>query len=157
MKTILFTTLALFILCTSCKKKEENTPTAQTPNTPISNNLFSLKGDGVPFTTNNAEVSSNEQTIGVSVGFISETSDYYSLGIKKDLAPGTYSYNGNDSFSFIMYSYDYFYRVDSGSITILSNDTILKKMEATFEFEMMETDYHSDTIQITEGHLNISY
>lgn len=144
-----------FLPATSCKKKKN------TPNTgnPASTTVFRLKHNGVLFTTNNPNVETNSSMVSITAGIIGETGNYYILGIKKNLLPGTYSYTGSidDALTFTIISDQLIYVENHGSITILSNDTVLKKMEFNFEFEMLEDNSHSDTIQITEGKGMISY
>ncbi len=95
----------------------------------------------------------------MTAGTIGETGNYYQIGVKKNLLPGTYAYEGgiDDVIQYIMISDQLTYVVNHGTITVLSNDTILKRMEFDFEFEMLEDNTHSDTIQITEGHAKVSY
>ena len=148
---LIFSSLLLF----SCKKKE-NTPAT---NNPSSTNVFRLKNNGVLFTTNNPGVSTNQTMIGINAGTIDETGTSYQLGIKKNLLPGTYSYTGSidDPLTFTIISDQLIYVENHGSITVLSNDTFLKKIVFNFEFEMLEDNSHSDTLQITEGRATISY
>lgn len=148
---LIFSSLLLF----SCKKKE-NTPAT---NNPSSTNVFRLKNNGVLFTTNNPGVSTNQTMIGINAGTIDETGTSYQLGIKKNLLPGTYSYTGSidDPLTFTIISDQLIYVENHGSITVLSNDTVLKKIVFNFEFEMLEDNSHSDTLQITEGSATISY
>lgn len=148
---LIFSSLLLF----SCKKKE-NTPAT---NNPSSTNVFRLKNNGVLFTTNNPGVSTNQTMIGINAGTIGETGTSYQLGIKKNLLPGTYSYTGSidDPLTFTIISDQLIYVENHGCITVLSNDTVLKKIVFNFEFEMLEDNSHSDTLQITEGSATISY
>lgn len=152
-----FTLLLVFssLLLFSCKKKENNPST----NNPASTNVFRLKNNGVLFTTNNPGVSTNQTMIGINAGVISETGTTYQLGIKKNLLPGTYPYTGSieDPLTFTIISDQLIYVENHGSITVLSNDTVLKKIAFNFEFEMLEDNSHSDTLQITEGNATISY
>lgn len=147
----LFILSSLFLF--SCKKKEN------TDNNPASTKVFRLKNNGVLFTINTPGVSVNQNAIGISAGTIDTTGNYYQMGIKRNLLPGTYQYTGgmDDPFTFIIISDQLTYVVNHGNITVLSNDTIQKKIEFNFEFEMLEDNSHLDTIQITEGNATISY
>lgn len=97
--------------------------------------------------------------IGITAGILSETGNYYQLAVNRNLSPGTYQYTSgtSDPMVFMVFSNQVLFSENHGSVTILSNDTILKKIEFDFEFEMLETNSHSDTIQVTEGHAKVSY
>lgn len=156
MKTNHFGILFILLLSIGACKKKENAPVT---NNPSSTNVFRLKNNGVLFTTNNPGVSTNQTMIGINAGVISETGTSYQLGIKKNLLPGTYPYTGSidDPLTFTIISDQLIYVENHGSITVLSNDTVLKKIVFNFEFEMLEDNSHSDTLQITEGSATISY
>lgn len=157
MKQHIFILLSLSLLVFgACKKKKEEKPKSDAT---VFVDSFSLKQDGVLYTTNSPDASSNTAWIGVTAGTIGETGNFYQVGVKKNLLPGTYEYQGgmDDVIQFIMISDQLVYSVNHGSITVLSNDTVLKQMEFDFEFEMLEDNSHSDTIQITEGHAKIVY
>jgi hypothetical protein len=158
MKKHLLILLSIAILVfTACKKKETNQQSDG--NNQIWGNSFSLKHNGIFYSTNSPSVSANATWIGVNAGAVGETGNYYQLGVKRNLLPGTYEYTGSidDAVLFLVISDQLVYAENHGSITVLSNDTILKKMEFNFEFEMLEDNSHSDTIQVTEGHGKISY
>jgi hypothetical protein len=97
--------------------------------------------------------------IGITAGTLSETGNYYQIAVNRDLSPGTYEHTGgiSDPMVFMIFSNQLVFSENEGTITILSNDTILKKIEFDFEFEMLENNSHSDTILVTEGHAKISY
>ena len=157
MKQHIFILLSLSLLVFgACKKKKEEKPKSDAT---VFVDSFSLKQDGILYTTNSPDASSNPAWIGVTAGTIGETGNFYQIGIKKNLLPGTYEYQGgmDDVIQFIMISDQLVYSVNHGSITVLSNDTVLKQMEFDFEFEMLEDNSHSDTIQITEGHARVNY
>lgn len=143
-----------FFLLTACKKD-----TSPETNTPATSNSFRLKHDGILFTTYNPNVALNEFMIGITAGTIGETGNFYQLGIRRNIQPGTYEYTGSidDPIVFLMISDQLVFTEERGSVTVLSNDTILKKIEFNFEFEMQENNSNSDTIQITEGYGKISY
>ncbi|MDF3028824.1 MAG: hypothetical protein K0S23_3131 [Fluviicola sp.] len=153
-KLILLFGLTLFSL--SACKKDNTTPETSTPAT---SNPFSLKHDDILFTTYNPNVTLNEFMIGITAGTIGETGNFYQLGIKRNIQPGTYEYTGStdDPIVFLIISDQLVFTEEHGSLTVLSNDTILKKIVFNFEFEMLENNSHSDTIQITEGFGNIDY
>lgn len=144
------------ILSFSCKKDKDIVP-SNTNGTFF--NSFSLKHNGVLYSSNSPTVSANNTWIEVDAGVPGETGNYYQLGVKRNLLPGTYEYTGSidDAVLFLVISNQLVYTENHGSITVLSNDTVLKKMEFDFEFEMLENNTHSDTIQITEGHCKIHY
>jgi hypothetical protein len=157
MKKYIFILLSLSLLgFTACKKEKKEKPKSDAT---VFVDSFSLKQDGVLYTTDSPELATNATWIGVTAGTIGETGNFYQLGVKRNLLPGTYEYEGgiNDVVQFIMISDQLVYSVNHGSITVLSNDTVLKQMEFDFEFEMLEDNSHSDTIQITEGHAKIVY
>lgn len=152
--------LALFffiIIASFSCKKDKDTASSNTNSTFV--NSFSLKHNGALYFSNSPAVSANNTWIGVNAGTIGETGNYYQLGVKRNLIPGTYEYTGSmdDAVVFLVISDQLVYTENHGSITVLSNDTVLKKMEFDFEFEMWEDNTHSNTIQITEGHAKISY
>lgn len=155
---IIYSVLLLFItmFSFSCKKDKDKAP-SNTNGTFV--NSFSLKHNGVLYSTNSPAVSANTTWIGVNAGTIGETGNYYQLGVKRNLLPGTYEYTGSidDAVLFLVISDQLVYAENHGSITVLSNDTVLKKMEFDFEFEMLEDNSHSDTIQVTEGHCKVHY
>lgn len=158
MKINLLLLILITLLAFSCKKKENETKSNETP-TSDSSNSFSLKHNGVLYSTNDPNVATNNVMIGITAGVVSETGNYYQLGINRNLLPGTYEYtgSGDDPMVFLILSDQMTFSENEGSITILSNDTLLKKIEFNFEFEMLESNSHSDTILITEGHAKISY
>lgn len=151
---ILLFSLTFFLLA-ACKKDDTTSKT----NTPATSNPFSLKHNGILFTTYNPNIALNEFMIGITAGTIGETGNFYQLGIRRNIQPGTYEYTGSidDPIVFLIISDQLVYTEEHGSLTVLSNDTILKKIEFNFEFEMLENNSNSDTIQITEGYGKISY
>ncbi len=157
MKNYLLILLSISCLVfASCKKKET---TKSDENNPAFINSFRLKHNGVFYSTNSPAVSANNSWIGVNAGTLGETGNYYQLGVKRNLLPGTYEYTGSidDAALFMIISDQLVFSENHGSITILSNDTVSRKMEFNFEFEMLEDNTHSDTIRITEGHAKVSY
>ena len=157
MKNHFLVLLFASFLAFSCKKEKK--PVDKNNETPTSVNSFRLKHNGVLYSTNAPGVSANNTMIGITAGTIGETGNYYQLGITRNLLPGTYEYTGSmeDPMVFLIFSDQLTFTENEGSITILSNDTILKKIEFDFEFEMLENNSHSDTILVTEGHAKISY
>jgi hypothetical protein len=147
--------LSLFAL-TACKKEKKEKPKSDAT---VFVDSFSLKQDGVLYTTNSPDVAANNTWIGVTAGTIGETGNFYQIGVQKNLLPGTYEYQGgmDDVIQYLMISDQLVYVINHGSVTVVSNDTVLKRMEFDFEFEMYEDNTHLDTIQITEGHARISY
>lgn len=157
MKNHIFILLSLSLLAfTACKKEKKETPKSDAT---VFNDSFSLKQDGVLYTTNSPDVAANNTWIGVTAGTIGETGNFYQIGVQKNLLPGTYEYQGgmNDVIQYLMISDQLVYVINHGSVNVVSNDTVLKRMEFDFEFEMYEDNTHLDTIQITEGHARISY
>lgn len=157
MKNHIFILLSLSLLAfTACKKEKKETPKSDAT---VFNDSFSLKQDGVLYTTNSPDVAANNTWIGVTAGTIGETGNFYQIGVQKNLLPGTYEYQGgmDDVIQYLMISDQLVYVINHGSVTVISNDTVLKRMEFDFEFEMYEDNTHLDTIQITEGHARISY
>ncbi|MGV3609996.1 MAG: hypothetical protein ACO1N0_03535 [Fluviicola sp.] len=157
MKKQLFLFLSISVLLVpACKKKEKDPKSNETPTTV---NSFRLKHNGVLYSTNAPNVSVNNMMVGITAGVVSETGNYYQLAVNRDLLPGTYEYtgSGDDAMVFFILSDQLTFSENEGSITVLSNDTILKKIVFNFEFEMLESNSHSDTILITEGNAKISY
>lgn len=144
-----------FLAFQACKKEKKSTSSA----TSFFSTSFSLKHNGMLYTTNSPNVTTNSSWLGITAGTIGATGNYYQIGINKHLTPGTYQYTGSmdDVMVFLVISNQVIYAENHGSITILSNDTVAKRMEFNFEFEMLENNTHADTIQITEGHAKISY
>lgn len=144
-----------FLAFQACKKEKKSTSSA----TSSFSTSFSLKHNGILYTTNSPNVTTNSSWLGITAGTIGATGNYYQLSLRKNLLPGTYEYEGgiNDVMTFLVFSDQLVYTINHGSITVVSNDTILKRLEFNFEFEMLEDNTHADTIQITEGHARILY
>lgn len=157
MKQHIFILLSLSLLVFgACKKKKEEKPKSDAT---VFVNSFSLKQDGVFYTTDSPDISSNNTWVGITAGTIGETGNFYQIGVKKNLLPGTYEYEGgmDDVIQYIMISDQLVYVINHGNVTVVSNDTVLKRMEFDFEFEMYEDNTHLDTIRITEGHAKVNY
>lgn len=158
MKNKLITLFSFSVLLIASCEKKDHSPNSGTAN-PDSITQFRLKHNGILFTTYHPEVALNEFMIGIAAGVPGETGNYYQLGIRRNIQPGTYEYTGSidDPFTFMILSDQLVFTEEHGSVTVLSNDTILKKIVFNFEFEMLENNSNSDTIQITEGFGNIDY
>jgi hypothetical protein len=162
MKIILFTTLSLFILFSSCKKKEKDSVT----NNPTSTNTnsFTLKKDGVPYTAGKINISDTTPYIGIQA-HISPTQvnmETYSMSLDKYIQPGIYDEeNSPISLSSIcafihIYNAQQVFLMDDGEINILSNDTVNKTIEFNFKFTLNE-DLGTGIVQITDGHCKVHY
>lgn len=157
MNKVIFILLSLSLPgFTACKKEKKEKPKSDAS---VFVDSFSLKQDGVLYTTDSPNTSSNNTWIGVTAGTIGETGNYYQIGVHKNLLPGTYEYEGgmDDVIQYMMISDQLVYVINHGNLIVISNDTILKRMEFDFEFEMYEDNTHLDTIRITEGHARVSY
>ncbi|MCC6701238.1 MAG: hypothetical protein IT221_06925 [Fluviicola sp.] len=156
MKQALFLLLIAAPLFFSCKKKNETKSTSGTY-------TFSLKKDGVPFTSNNVYVTlADENTIYFeSYNSLTQQLQYNSYAgvIRRDVLPGTYQIIDGESEEFSLYHLDIdsiYYGPGNGTFTVISNDTINKIIQATFEL-----DLYNDGVDIypliTEGELTFHY
>lgn len=157
MKKLLYLPLSAFILFTSCKKQDTQKADP--------NYQFSLKRDGVLINLGPSHASIGNTAMGEFI-YIHAQSPSSKIGmchtgIRKNIAPGTYTYNFSSSTNLIPFVYypdsNTSYYADHGTFHVISNDTIARRIELRFQFELYENATHSDTIQVTEGHIIASY
>ena len=80
MKQHIFILLSLSLLVFgACKKKKEEKPKSDAT---VFVNSFSLKQDGVFYTTDSPDISSNSTWVGITAGTIGETGNFYQIGVK---------------------------------------------------------------------------
>lgn len=158
MKKIIYLPFLALLVSTACKKHE----TQQLD----PNYQFYFKRDGVLLNLGRSHSSVGNTTSGDFI-FISAQSPSSKIGmshtgIRKNIAPGTYTYQfGSPEYLLIPFVYypnsNTSYYADHGTLHVLSNDTIARRIEFKFQFELYDSATHSDTIQVTEGHIIASY
>jgi|GEM_PF-1791067 len=140
----------------SCKKDDKKTPAPST-NPPVSTaDNFSLTTDGVNIVASTITV---QEAGGVIVcnGTVNPTT-YYSIVTEDGLMPGTYPIDGNTQFDLI-HSDDNdatFYASTSGSVTILTHDTVNNTMSGTYNCILTRTS-PAATKTVTNGQFSFSY
>jgi hypothetical protein len=152
MKKIFFLSLTLIFFFLSCKKKEMETVNSK--------NYFILKNNGKFISFPDTHITDNGTINVIGTGSTFLKTGFCMLPIRKDLSPGTYEYENTNNTPF---SFTYFvnqqlaYVINKGSIKVVTNDTVSRKMELRFEIELYDSNTHLDTIQITEGHTVVNY
>jgi len=151
-----------FLIATACKKKET---TPKSPN-PANSNSFTLKKDGVPYSAGQILITSSETSeyIGITahLNAVQQNIQSYSMNLNKHIQPGTYDETNSpislsDICAFVhIYNELQVFYMDDGKITILTNDTVAKKIEFNFKLNLLETT-GPESVSITEGHAKISY
>lgn len=160
MRSVLLTTLSLFMLLSSCKKPETKPKTNATG--PITgNSTFFLKKDGVPFNTGYIETGDFlEFAVDIYAAANSQSNaDVYSFIIQKEVPVGIYDYETLVEeygcwFSYSTPTNDLCY-INNGTFEIVTQDTIQKVLDMNFQFEM--EDSNGQTYQVTEGKLKAYY
>jgi len=82
------------------------------------------------------------------------------IGMPEDVAVGTFDIDQTDYtgvFEDNLAPDTYFTRANSGSITILTHDTVAKTITGTFNFIATPTGVVAPQFQITDGEFNVSY
>lgn len=152
----------LFILLLSigsCKKKES--PIIKAPTT-VSNNVFKLKKDGVPYSANYINVSSFDPdfvTVQTQTVYLDTYNNTYGVTIWKSISPGTYLLeDGVSNYFTIIHSQDQNtgFGWEHGTLTVLSNDTIQKVMQCNFEVKLFNDEINQYP-EITDGEMTIYY
>jgi hypothetical protein len=158
MKQAFFLLLIAVPLLFSCKKE---TTTKSSTSTNLS--TFTLKKDGVPYASNGVYLSlADENTIYFESylnAFQQVQLNSYAGMIQRNAQPGTYQIIDGECPVFTMIHYDLdsnFYGLGNGSFTILSNDTINKVIEATFDLDMYNDEIDIYPV-ISEGELTFHY
>lgn len=162
MKTILLTSIALFMLFSSCKKEKMTPKSTSTTNPPPSGpNSFFLKKDGIAFHPGYLEVS---DPFGYAVAVHAAESmqsnvNAYSLMINKSIPVGIYDYETMIDeydcwFSYTGSGFD-LYSINDGTFEIIQQDTVQDILKMKFQFEM--ENENGQTIQITEGQFAVFY
>lgn len=157
MKYQLILLICLGLISFSCKKKVSN----KTGNSGVQIS-FSLKKDGVFYFSNNITVGlvdSNTIMLEVYPYSGQVANNAYGAMIRRNVLPGTYSIvEGESNEFYLLHIQDTntMFGPDTGTFTVISNDTINKIMHATFELTMYndEVDLYPN---ITEGEFTIRY
>lgn len=146
----------LFVV--SCKKE---TPTKST-NSPASNNSFTLKKEGIPYTANFVFVSLvDEDVLGFETRIIYNevSNNTYAGFIRRSIQPGTYALTDGESEYFSLFHIqdeNTMFGWSHGSLTVLSNDTVTKVMQCNFEMTLYN-DEIDQYPEITDGSMTIHY
>lgn len=94
----------------------------------------------------------------INAGKYQLSSGFYTIGIRKNILPGAYTYQFGNSSDLTHFAYypnsQTAYGADHGTFQVLSNDTIAKRIEFKFQFDIYSP---SDTIHVTQGHIIASY
>lgn len=125
-----------------------------------SENYFIFKNNGTFMSFTGTHVTVNG---GVNMNVIG--TDYHKTGlcmlpIRKNLSPGTYEYENtiNTPFSFTYFVTDNLaYFTQEGTLKVITNDTLSRKMELRFKLKLVDYTAFSDTIQVTDGHCVVHY
>lgn len=158
MKQTIFLLLIAVPLVFSCKKKTETKS-----NSTSSTNTFSLKKDGVPFSSNALYISLADENAIYFESYLNPFQQVqfnsYAGMIQRNAQPGTYQIEDGECPVFYMIHLDLdsnYYGLGNGTFTILSNDTINKVIEATFEFDLYNDEVNLYPF-ISEGELKFHY
>lgn len=163
MKKLIFILLSVSLLAIgACKKKEKDT--TGSPSSGANSNSFTLKKDGTPYAAGQILVSIQNEYIGIQAHLspTQENVQTYSMSLNEHVQPGTYNDDNSPiSLSSIcafihIYNGQQVFYMDNGELTVLSNDTVAKKIEFNFKMKLQE-DLGTGIVQITEGHAKISY
>lgn len=154
----LFILFFLLLSIGACKKKES--PTPETPT--VSNNIFKLKKDGVPYSANYINVSSFDPdflTVQTQAVYLDVYNNTYGVTIWKSIPPGTYLLeDGVSNYFTIIHSQDQNtgFGWEHGTVTVLSNDTIQKVIHCNFEIKL-SNDEINQYPEITDGDMTVHY
>ncbi len=155
---------SIFIICFTCftffSCKKENA----TNNLPSKNlTYFMLKKDGVPYSANFLNVTEVISDNSIYIEALTTPSNIannsYALTVRRNIVPGTYAIIEGESSDFSLYHFrdeNSEFGPDTGQITIISNDTILKKMHATFELSLYNDNIDEYPV-ISNGQFEIQY
>ena len=117
---------------------------------------FYAKVDGVEFVDVYLEGSTFNNRIFVSAYDINNNE--MSIGVPDDITEGTNAIDGVDyTARYDQNAASIFTGADSGSITIISNDTTAKVLTGSFAFKSTPTSIATPEFNVTEGVFSVSY
>lgn len=149
------------ILAFSCKKKESETKSTNSPTGSL--NSFTLKKDGVSYTPNTILVGlADEDLLSIETYMIygQPENNTYALLIRKSIPPGIYPLEDGESPYFGIYHIqdaDHLYGWSDGSLNVLSNDTTAGILHCKFDVYLYHDDCKGSCPHITDGEMTIHY
>jgi|GEM_PF-5996289 len=158
MKITLLSILAFLTFTISSCKKENVKPA---PTGSSSTDSFLLLENGVPFLAKKIIIESawtGHTKIDARSVPNEPHNKAYNMSLRNDLQPGEYSHNQvpGGTFTLSYYKPGQSFVINHGTIHILSNDTVAKKMDFTFEAELVDI-MSNDNIQVTNGKSTVYY
>lgn len=157
MKIIRLSLLVLLTITFSSCKKENKKPSAANPEA----NSFFLVQNNTAFIAKKVIVSggANEYVQIDAKSIPNKPYDKaYNMNLRTDLQPGDYAHNEHltGTFSLTYSAPGQSFLLDHGTIHVLSNDTIVKRMVFNFEAGLVNI-MSGDSIQVTGGKAIINY
>lgn len=156
MKKLLYLPFLILALSTSCKKKEHN------PVKTIHENQLSLKRNGKlqTFKVSTAWLTPpNETILIINTESPTSNSGQYQLFLKRDIPPGFYEFGASNQplTQFNYFEGNNYYETYDGTLHILSNDTVARRIELQFQTKLYYPYYPSNHYKITEGYVVANY
>lgn len=157
MKKLLYLPFLLLALSTSCKKEEHN------PVKTIHKNQLSLKRNGKlqALTVSTSWLTPAETFLVIEAGSPELNSGYYRIFIQPVIPQGIYYQLGTNSPYVITFefkkNYQTWHTSHDGTVQILSNDPVAKRIEFKFDIDLENVNIPSDIIELREGHIIANY
>ena len=156
MKKLLYLPFLILALSTSCEKTEHN------PVKTIHESQMSVKRDGKlqAFTTSTSWFVP-QLFLAIEAGSPELNSGHYRIILQHNIPKGIYHHLGSSTPYVITFeftkNYQTWYTSYDGTVQILSNDPVSKRIEFKFDVDLEHVNIPSDIIEFTEGHVVANY
>lgn len=155
MKKLLYLPFLVLILSTSCKKEKHN------PVKTIHENQLSLKSNGKlqTFKVSTSWLYPSQTILTINTVSPPLKKGQYQLYLQKDISPGFYEFGASNQ-PYTQFNYfegTKYYDAYDGTLHILSNDMVARRIELQFKIKLYYPYYPSKHYKITEGYAAVNY
>lgn len=155
MKKLLYLPFLIMALSTSCKKEEHN------PVKTLHENQLLLKRNGElqTFKVSTSWLNPSETILIINTESPSLKNGQYRLFLQKDIPPGFYEFSTSNQplTQFNYFEENKYYEAYDGTLHILSNDPVARRIEFQFQIKLYNPYYPSNHYKITEGYAVANY
>ncbi|MGV3609990.1 MAG: hypothetical protein ACO1N0_03505 [Fluviicola sp.] len=156
MRKFLFLPFLILALSTSCKKEEHN------PVKTIYESQLSVKRDGkLQALTTSTSWFLPPTYLAIEAGSPELNSGYYRIIMQPGMPKGIYHQLGSNTPYVITFeftkNYQTWYTSNDGTVQILSNDPVARRIEFLFNVDLEHVNMPSDIIELREGHIIANY